>query len=96
MRLGIMRKRNRSINKRSNSRKMLGSKHPYIAKNYWNLGVLYDQQGQYQKAKSLYLPALEIYQRCLGQNHPTTKNFQNWLNALPKGREALPLEDLGL
>jgi tetratricopeptide (TPR) repeat protein len=77
-------------------KKMLGNNHPDVADSYFNLGVLYHQQGQYQKAKSLYLPALQIYEQRLGQTHPLTQALLSWLNDLPEGTKALPLEDLGL
>ncbi len=77
-------------------KQLKGEEHPDMATSYWNLGVLYDRQGRYQKAKSLYLPALEIYQKRLGTNHPSTQSLLSWINALPKGIKALPLEDFGL
>jgi tetratricopeptide (TPR) repeat protein len=78
------------------SKKLLDNDHPDVATSYYNLGVLYHQQGQYQKAKSLYVPALQIYEQRLGQTHPDTQALLSWLNKLPKGTEALPLEELGL
>ena len=46
-------------------KKLLGNDHPDVATSYFCLGVLYHQQKHYQKAKSLYQPALKILQRAI-------------------------------
>ena len=41
-----------------------------------NLAKLYNNQRRYSKAKSLYLEALEINKKTLGEEHPNTITIQ--------------------
>lgn len=43
-----------------------------MATSYNNLAGLYDSQGRYSEAESLYRQALEILLRVLGEEHPNT------------------------
>ena len=38
----------------------------------WVLALLYNFQGRYSEAEPLYLQALELKERVLGVNHPST------------------------
>ncbi|MCA2641936.1 MULTISPECIES: tetratricopeptide repeat protein [unclassified Microcystis] len=57
-----------------------GDNYPNITENLNNLAKLYQSQGRYAEAESLYLQALELRKRLLGENHPATvkirKNLQ--------------------
>ena len=47
-----------------------------------NLALLYEEQGRYSEAKTLYLQALEISEQILGVNHPSTEIVQENLTTL--------------
>ena len=50
----------------------LGPEHPETATTLDNLAQLYQAQGQYEQAESLYQRALAIRERILGQEHRDT------------------------
>ena len=54
----------------------VGAEHPDTAQSLNNLATLYQTQGKYAEAEPLYQQALEIYQRILGSDHPTTQATQ--------------------
>ena len=45
-----------------------------------NLAGLYDSQGRYEQAEPLYRQALDIFEKVLGKDHPSTvtvrENYQ--------------------
>ncbi|MBV6627198.1 MAG: tetratricopeptide repeat protein [Rivularia sp. (in: Bacteria)] len=47
--------------------------HPSTATSLNNLAGIYDSQGRYDEAERLYIQALEICEKILGENHTTTK-----------------------
>ncbi|TRT70015.1 MAG: tetratricopeptide repeat protein, partial [Microcystis sp. M_OC_Ca_00000000_S217Cul] len=47
-----------------------------------NLAALYDSQGRYTEAEPLYLEALDLRKRLLGDNHPSVALSLNNLAAL--------------
>ena len=55
---------------------------PLLATSLSYLGLLYHQQGQYDKAEPLYQRALVIAEKALGAEHPTTAGSLNNLAAL--------------
>ena len=77
-------------------KKLLGEEHFDTAASYSCLGTLFYKKEEHPNAKSLFLHALKIYQMHLGSNHPYIQNLLSWINKLPDGTQALPLEDLGL
>ncbi len=44
--------------------------HSDVAESLNNLAALYNTQGCYTEAEPLYLQALELSERVLGENHP--------------------------
>ena len=53
-----------------------------LARSLNNLAVLYDSQGRYEQAEPLYIQALELRKRILGENHPDTASSLNNLAIL--------------
>ena len=51
----------------------LGADHPDTAQSLNNLANLYYAMGRYSDAEPLYLRALEIWTKSLGENHPHTQ-----------------------
>ena len=41
-----------------------------------NLAVSYKDQERYEEAESLYLQALELFKKRLGEDHPNTKTVK--------------------
>ncbi|RUM58030.1 MAG: tetratricopeptide repeat protein [Persephonella sp.] len=54
-------------------KKELDENHPHLANSYNNLGLLYKDEGDYEKAEEFYLKALRIVEKVLGENHPNRK-----------------------
>ncbi len=52
--------------------KSLGTEHPEIAKIYNNIGLLLNDEGEYQEAFSVYQKCLAIQEKVLGTEHPST------------------------
>ena len=52
--------------------KVLGPDHPSTATSYNNIGAVYKNQGDYEKALAEYRKGLEIQLKVLGHNHPST------------------------
>jgi tetratricopeptide (TPR) repeat protein len=50
----------------------LGGEHPNVAQSLNSLAVLYNYQGKYCKAESLFIQALDILERHLGVDYPNT------------------------
>jgi len=55
---------------------------PHTATSYNNLAELYRSMGQYQKAEPLYLKAVKIFEKILGEEHPDTATSYNNLAGL--------------
>jgi tetratricopeptide (TPR) repeat protein len=74
----------------------LGALHPNTAGSVWWLAVLSEQQQQYEQAASLYQRALEIDERTLGPQHPTTQairaNYARLLRTMGRDAEATALD----
>jgi len=66
-----------------------------LAASLNNLAALYESQGRYEQAEPLYLQALELSQRLLGEDHPNVATSLNNLAGLYKSQgrynEAEPL-----
>ena len=62
--------------------KVLGPDHPSTALSLNNLAALYDNQGKYDEAESLYQRALAIREKVLGSDHPDTAETRNNLAVL--------------
>ena len=58
------------------------TRHPEVASTLTDLAVLYDAQGHYGQAESLYERALAIREQSLGTNHPDTKKSRDNLAAI--------------
>ena len=60
-----------------------------------NLALLYHAQGRYEEAEPLYLQALELYKRLLGDHHPhvatSLNNLAGLYDAQGRYNEAEPL-----
>jgi tetratricopeptide (TPR) repeat protein len=71
------------------------SEHPTVAVSLNNLALLYDSQGRYSEAEPLYLKALAMWKRLLGEEHPSVATSLNNLAGLYKSQgyysEAEPL-----
>ena len=52
--------------------KILGQEHPSTATSYNNIGGVYDNLGDYDKALEYYSKALAICEKVLGPEHPST------------------------
>ena len=50
--------------------KIYGTEHPDYASATANLGLMYEQMGDLDRAEEHYSRALEIRQCCLGRTHP--------------------------
>ena len=57
--------------------RVLGQNHPDIATSYNNIGVIYSDKGDYDKALEYHLKAMEIRESVLGANHPDTAMSYN-------------------
>lgn len=55
----------------SAAEKAFGPDHPNVATSLNSLALLYDTQGQYERAEPHFMRALEIRERTLGPEHPT-------------------------
>ena len=77
-------------------KKTLGDDHLYVGFCLSNIGSLFQDKGEIQRAKSFYLMALEIYSQNISPDHPRHLKLLSKLNAIPDHIEPLPLEDLGL
>jgi tetratricopeptide (TPR) repeat protein len=62
--------------------KVLGPDHPDVATSLNNLAALYDTQGNYVKAESLYKRSLVIWEKALGPDHPNVGKSLNNLAVL--------------
>jgi tetratricopeptide (TPR) repeat protein len=56
-----------------------GKEHPNIAFTKWNLGNLYLIQGEYKTAKTYFVNAVEMLEKCLGTEHHDTVNARKQL-----------------
>ena len=54
---------------------VLGENHPDTAMSYCNIGVVYGNLGEYDKALEYFNKALEIYKAILGESHPYTQTI---------------------
>ncbi len=63
-----------------------------------NLALLYQEQGKYAEAESLFLLALAIREQRLGHDHPLTqivcKNYATLLRTMGREEEAKQLEEI--
>ena len=56
---------------------VLGNEHPDIATSFNNIGEVYMEQGDSNKALVYYFKALSIKKKVLGINHPEIANTLN-------------------
>ncbi|WP_242025527.1 tetratricopeptide repeat protein [Leptolyngbya sp. FACHB-36] len=79
------------------SQRQLGSDHPHVATSLNNLAFLYQSQGRYSEAESLYVQALAILFEKLGDEHPNTQtvleNFLLFLQQVIRENRAAELSD---
>ena len=61
-----------------------------IYKSSHNLAELYRAQGRYDEAEPLYLHALDMRKKLLGDEHPHTQNTQRNYQALLEQKKKLP------
>ena len=61
---------------------LYGSRHPKTATTYNNIGVVYNYQGDYDRALEYYLKALSIRENTLGKEHPVTATSYNNIGVL--------------
>ena len=54
------------------TRRVVGNEHPITASSLNNLGTLYCDKGDYDRALPLLQQSLEIRERVLGEEHPDT------------------------
>jgi tetratricopeptide (TPR) repeat protein len=59
--------------------KTLDAAHPDVATSLNNLGMLYQKQGEYDKAQPLLEKALALREKTLGSEHPTVATSLNQL-----------------
>ena len=62
----------------------MGENHLNVALSLNNLAELYFCQGKYSEAEPLYIQAVEIAERVLGENHPDTVKYRNNFEELRK------------
>ncbi len=67
-------------------KRLLGQENHYVAHSLNYLAGLYDSQGRYGQAEPLYLQALELKERVLGVNHPSTVTTRENLAILRQER----------
>jgi tetratricopeptide (TPR) repeat protein len=72
--------------------KVLGSSHPDVAVELYNLATIYTNQHRYREAEPLFQRALAINEGILGANHPrvaaTLSNYAHLLDKTGRRREA--------
>lgn len=68
-------------------KRTLGLTHPEIAQSLNNLGQLYLEKGNLDKAESTYLQALAIREQSLGVSHPLTARNYHHIGRLYQQRE---------
>ena len=74
--------------------KVLGTEHPNTASSYNNIGLVYNEKGDYGKALEYYFKDLAISEKVLGTEHPDTATSYNnigWVYR-EKGNYAIALE----
>ena len=64
------------------NQKFLSPTHSDLAASYSNLGLVYDNMGEYSKALSYYEKALEIWKKTLPENHPHLATSYNNIGSL--------------
>jgi len=69
-------------------RKVFGEQHPNVARDYNNLGLAWDNKGEYDRAIEYYSQSLVILQKRLGDNHPNTKMVKKNLRNVRKQQAA--------
>ncbi|KAF9542979.1 hypothetical protein CPC08DRAFT_716825 [Agrocybe pediades] len=73
--------------------KILGDDHPSTLTSRNNLGSLYAQQGQWEKAEVILVPVVEARTRVLGNNHKHTLTTCKWLEIVQQSRIASESND---
>ena len=57
--------------------KVFGLEHLEPAKTKMNLGIVYQQMGEYEKALKILKEALSVLEATLGRNHPLVAENKN-------------------
>ena len=65
---------------------MKGVEHPDTADSYINIGVVYAEQGDYEKALEFFFKSLAIYEKVLGAEHPNTADSYYNIAIIYKGQ----------
>jgi Tfp pilus assembly protein PilF len=77
--------------------KALGPDHPDVAASLNNLAMLYDTQGNYDKAEPFYKRSLAIVEKALGPAHPkvatSLENVAVMYRKMKRDGEASVLEE---
>jgi hypothetical protein len=58
----------------------LGSEHPDVGASYNNIGNVYTNKGDNDKALEYYKKDLDISLKSLGSEHPLTKQTQSYID----------------
>lgn len=78
-------------------RQLLGEDNPDVATSLNNLAGLYDSQGRYEDAETLYVQAIALFMERLGQKHPNTqtglKNFMGFIVTVVEAERQDELSD---
>ena len=66
----------------AHSEELYGNENADTATSYNNIGLVYKNQGDYDKALECYFKALEIWEKVLGKEHPDTSISYNNIGAV--------------
>ncbi len=79
-----------------NGQEALGPEHPDVATSLNNLAALYQAQGRYAEAETLYERSLAIREKALGPEHPdvaqSLENYAALLRGTARADEAERME----
>ena len=65
----------------------LGSKEG-MARDYGNLGIVYEKRGEMDKAEAAWKQSLSLYQEMGAMGHSDAKKVQQWLDELAQQRSS--------
>jgi tetratricopeptide (TPR) repeat protein len=66
-------------------KELLGEKHTTVARDYNNIGVVYDIKNEYDLALQYYFKSLEINKELLGEKHADIASFYNNIGIVVNG-----------
>jgi len=74
---------------------VLGKEHPHTLKSVANFALVLKNQGKYTEAEKMYRQALELMEKGLGDEHPTTKRCRdNLAKCLREGEASKGRRDI--